>query len=329
MAHIFNYPSQNCLLQVAQVLTHVRVYAWFAPLTYWPALLEANAGWNSLDLPRPLPVALYPPILLAFNGELFPSLDSFNSIVTMSPPKGQSSTDPSSCSGCSQGGPGGRLVSGEFLLPQKLDDRWDLTGTPSGVFNGKLVVIELEEFEILSPWLPCLLLHNSFLLGGLSCWNSQLLRVGLTDLEILFDPITSEIWRLGLLLLLLRWRWLDEHSHTAFLGRRRGALEPEAFADTLALGFFLFFFAGPWGLLFIWGFRLVVGDVFFGSVGVVKGLLVLKWESLPFLDDLGDKFGLPHPGELMPVLVVLLSGKLPIEFGQLLSLKFALHKVFE
>lgn len=88
-------------------------------------------------------------------------------------------------------------------------------------------------------------------------------------------------------------------------------------------------------MFFFRGLRSVVGNVFFSDISVVKFSFFLEVEALPFFDDFGDEFRLSHSGELVPVLVVLLAGKLSIEFGEVFLLElivflgFALHLDFE
>ena len=65
--------------------------------------------------------------------------------------------------------------------------------------------------------------------------------------------------------------------------------------------------------------------MFFRGVGGVKIFFLGEGESFPLFDDFGDELRLSHSGELMPVLVVLLSGEFPVELGQLFLLEFALH----
>jgi hypothetical protein len=75
--------------------------------------------------------------------------------------------------------------------------------------------------------------------------------------------------------------------------------------------------------------------MFFSDVSVVEISFFLESKGLPLLDDFGDEFGLPHSGELVPVLVVLLTGELSIEFSKVLLLelvvflKLPLHGDFE
>ena len=68
--------------------------------------------------------------------------------------------------------------------------------------------------------------------------------------------------------------------------------------------------------------------MFFGKEGFKELFFFLSVEGLPFLDDFLDEFRLSHSGELMSVLVVLLSGELPVEFGEVCLVKFTLHRVF-
>ena len=58
--------------------------------------------------------------------------------------------------------------------------------------------------------------------------------------------------------------------------------------------------------------------MFFSGIVGIEIAFFLHPEYFPFLDDLRYKFRLTHSRELMPILVVLLTGKLVIEFGELL-----------
>ena len=88
---------------------------------------------------------------------------------------------------------------------------------------------------------------------------------------------------------------------------------------------FFAFFALRLGVFFI--------NVFFGDVSSEEFLFFGEGKGFPFLDDFGDEFRLSHSWELMSVFVVFLSGKLSVEFCELifveLSSTLALHTVFK
>lgn len=192
------------------------------------------------------------------------------------------------------------------------------------MLNGQLVIIELEELQILGPWLFCVLLVDSFLLTF--GFNTDFLRIWLTDFKIFFGSVSREVRRHRLVLFLLWGRRLNEDLHAAFLRRSLTWTDfATVFADAFALRLFLLLLARTWWLLTFWRFRFIVGDVLLCSVSVVKLLFFTKCEPFPFLDDFGHKLGLPHSWELVSILVVFLSWKLSVEFCQLFLLEFALH----
>lgn len=203
-----------------------------------------------------------------------------------------------------------------------------MTGIPSWMLNGQLVIIKFKELQILSSWLFGVFLGDPFLLT--LRLDSDFLWIWLTDLEIFFGSVPRKIRRHWLLLFLLWRRRLYIHLHTASLGWSliRSSLDIW-FAHTLALRFFLFLFAWTRWLLSFRGFWFVIGNMFFSSVSVIKLLFFTKCETLPFLDDFGHEFRFSHSWELVSILVVFLSWKLSIKFCQLFLLQFALHCDFE
>ena len=183
------------------------------------------------------------------------------------------------------------------------------------MFTGKFLIVEFEEFQILCSGLSCVWFGYFLLLSA--DFNAEFFGVRLTYFEIFLNTISGKIWRFGLSFLFLGWGWSNEHPDTTLLGRCRWTLKDwnsggSPLGDTFAEWFLFFLFAGAGGVLLLWWFWLVIGDVFFSWVGVVELFFILRPNGFPFLDDLRDEFWLSHSGVLMFVFVVSLSGELSI-----------------
>lgn len=157
-----------------------------------------------------------------------------------------------------------------------------------------------------------LLLSNLFLFSSDFC--SQFFWIWLTNLEIFFNSVSCKIRWLRLSFLLFWWRWLNKYSNcTTFFWRCRRALDRSfTFFNTFALGFFLLLFARSWRLFFFRRLRFIIWDMLIWRVLTVEIEFFGGIHWLPFFDNLWDKLRFPHSWELMFVLIVLLSGELPV-----------------
>lgn len=185
-------------------------------------------------------------------------------------------------------------------------------------------IIKLKKLQIFCSWLWCCFLCDPFLL---SCcrtyWETKLFGDRFTDLKIFFYSISCEIWRFRLFLIFFgAWRSY-ENSHTTFttfLGWSLSTTKFWSFANALTLRFFLFVLAWARRFFLITRLGLVIRNMLFSSVCIVKLIFLLEWEALPFLDNFRNQLRFSHSWKLMTILIVLLTRKLSVQFGQLFFL---------